>query len=349
MKILYLYEEVMGYTLATMQALSHLGHEVHVIHWDHRKITPFKPDSISGVRFYSRSQMTAKGMRCLASELRPDITVVSGWTDRGYLFVAQYLKVKHQKVVLALDGQWHASLKQYIACTLGIIRFFSLFYSHVWVPGPYQYEYARILGFKKNNIIFDLYSADLATFNSSRNSCLNTKSSQYPHVFLFVGRLEPIKGIDILLKAWQLLKAQRKDWDLVIIGNGSLKPSLNGINGVIVKEFCQPTELFQAVQNVGCFVLPSIIEPWGVVVHELSSIGTPLLLSDTVGSASVFLIEGMNGYSFRHGDPLSLAQKMKIIIDTPDSDLYRMACASSNLSNRITPLSSASNLLSVTN
>lgn len=42
------------------------------------------------------------------------------------------------------------------------------------------------------------------------------------------------------------------------------------------------------MKQCGVFILPSRIEPWGVVVHEFSAAGFPLLLSDQVGSAESF-------------------------------------------------------------
>jgi len=42
MKILYLYTEVMGYTLATINELRQTGAEIHLVHWDDKKLTPYK-------------------------------------------------------------------------------------------------------------------------------------------------------------------------------------------------------------------------------------------------------------------------------------------------------------------
>lgn len=37
MKILYLYTEVMGYTVATIEELKQNGAEIHLVHWDKKK------------------------------------------------------------------------------------------------------------------------------------------------------------------------------------------------------------------------------------------------------------------------------------------------------------------------
>ena len=112
-------------------------------------------------------------------------------------------------------------------------------------------------------------------------------------------------------------------------------------------QFLQPHHLVQELPRFGCFILPSRSEPWGVVVHEFAAAGFPLLLSDVVGSARHFLIDGLNGFSFNSDSVASLTKSMKKIISLSDDKLYEMGSHSITLSSRITPHSSAANLLSV--
>ena len=41
-KILYLYSEIMGYNISTIDNLIILGAEVHLVHWDHKKLAKYK-------------------------------------------------------------------------------------------------------------------------------------------------------------------------------------------------------------------------------------------------------------------------------------------------------------------
>lgn len=346
MKILYLYAEVMGYTMATIRELAEHGNEVHVVHWDHKKLTPYKAPAVPNVFMYNRSELSVQQIKTLSKKLAPSVTVVSGWMDRGYLSVAKELRSEGLPVVIGLDSHWHGKLIQWLAVILARIGYFSQFYSHAWVAGTYQFEYARRLGFKKN-ILYDLYSADLSLFNKAYIDSKESKQNHYPHRFLFVGRFEPIKGLDVLLQAWQELGAKKDGWELHLIGNGSLKAKMKASAGVVVKDFMQPEQLLEEVANAGCFVLPSRCEPWGVVVHEFAAVGLPLILSDVVGAASTFLISGLNGYSFKADDSKALANRMHQIINMTDQELHAMAVSSNTLSQRITPNTSAGNLLSL--
>ena len=347
MKILYLYAEVTGYTMATIRALVERGAEVHVVHWDHKKLTPYQAPPCSNVHMYKRSEMSIEAIQCLAEELSPAITVISGWEDKVYMAVARRLRSQGRIVVTGFDDQWHGTLRQNVAAVLGSLGYFSRYYSHAWVSGAYQFEYAHRLGFDKKNIIYDLYSADLCLFEKAYQGSFQEKQQSYPHRFLFVGRFEPIKGLDTLLKAWQTLGDSKRDWELLLIGNGSLKATLQDKPGVVVKDFMQPERLMEEVAHGGCFILPSRGEPWGVVVHEFAAAGMPLIVSDVVGAASSFLISGLNGYSFRTNDADALAGRMLQIIGSSNQEMMTMAEASHMLSHRISPQTSAANLLSI--
>lgn len=347
MKILYLYAEVMGYTMATIFSLVERGAEVHVVHWDDRKLTPYVPPSHPRVYMYKRSEMGVEDIHRLVDRITPVLTVVSGWQDKGYLAVSRRLRAMAATVVTGFDDQWHGTLRQRIAGFLGSMGYFSRFFSHSWVSGAYQFEYARRLGFLKQQIIFDLYSADLKIFHEAYRRNQTEKSKKYPHRFLFVGRLEPIKGLDTLVQAWQLLQGRTSDWELHLIGNGSQRDTFKRISGLVIKDFMQPDELMHEVNTSGCFILPSRGEPWGVVVHEFAAAGMPLIVSNVVGAASTFLISGMNGFVFEANNSHDLARQMARVIGMSDRDLCVMSEHSYRLSQRITPETSAGNLLSL--
>lgn len=337
----------MGYSLSTLKKLAEDDIEIHVVHWDERKITPYQFHQLSNVYFYPRSQLNSLSIIDLIERINPEIAVVSGWEDFEYLKACRYLIKKNVKTVCGFDDQWHGTLKQYFAAFIGALKIFNIWFSHAWVCGPKQYEYARMLGFSKDEIVFDLYSADIELFNKGYNKYFQAKALNYPHRFLFVGRFEDPKGLDILTAAWSSLGSHRKDWSLTLVGNGSLKSSIAKLENIDVIDFMQPELLVDLIGICGCFILPSRFEPWGVVVHEFSAGGMPLILSDSVGSSDLFLISGYNGYSFRNNSISDLREKMIKIINLSDESLIEMSTRSSLLSKRITPESSSKNLLSI--
>ena len=130
MKILYLYSEICGYNVATIKALIDKGAKVTLVHWDHKKLGKYTYKSIDGVNEYHRSKLTRKDILKLAKQINPNITVVSGWQDKGYLYTARYLKSNKKIVVCMLDSNWENSIKNYMAKLLEKFNITSIFYSH---------------------------------------------------------------------------------------------------------------------------------------------------------------------------------------------------------------------------
>jgi glycosyltransferase involved in cell wall biosynthesis len=336
----------MSYTVATIKELLKKNIEVHLVHWDEKKNTPYKIPPIDGLNEYKRSLFSEKELLNLSDTINPNLLVISGWQDNVYLTVARHQRRKNKIVVCAFDDQWHGTVRQYFAFLLGKFRFFSRYFSHAWVSGVYQFEYARKLGFKKNEIIYDLYSADLSIFKKSykkTNFITNSRSCK----FLYIGRFHSSKGLDVLISAWKKVYKKKLNWNLHLIGNGELKNKLINLKGVYVYDFMQPKSLLKEIAKTQCFILPSRKEPWGVVVHEMVAAGLPLILSNKVGSAKTFLIHNYNGFIFESENSESLASYMKKIMNMSYQNLKSMRNASLSLSRRITPCTSSRNLISL--
>lgn len=348
MKVLVLYSEVMSYTISTLREIEAQGVEIVVVSWDKRKLSAYQETFAQTTKHFKRSTLSTMHIIRLAREINPDITVVSGWQDFGYLLAAFFLRLRGKTVVSGFDGQKSCSFKHFMGSVLGRLGVFKLFFSHAWIPGARQYDFASMLGYKKAQVIFDLYSCDTKIFKVGTLNSSGSRNNALPHKFLFVGRLEVEKGVDHLLDAWLNLENKKRDWTLTIIGSGSLANKLpmnsDSLNAI---EFIHPSELAEVFRKHGCLILPSRFEPWGVVVHEAASSGLPLLLSDEVGASSTFLIDNYNGHLFKSRSVEAIEKAMLKIIESSDQKLMEMSLASELLSRRITPLTSALNLLSI--
>jgi glycosyltransferase involved in cell wall biosynthesis len=347
MKILYLYTELLGYQISVFQELvSNFNSEVHVIHWNGLKNTRFELPDLKGVRFYNREMLTKKSILTLVNDLKPAITYISGWVDKTYLYVAMKLRAKNIPVVCGFDDIWKNSLKQVLGSYVSPI-ILNKFFSHAWVAGHYQYEYAKKIGFKNDKIIFNLLSADVDIFNEAFQSFRKIKENNYPHCFVYVGRFEHVKGVDLLAEAWDRIKHQKKDWQLVMIGNGSLQDQILKHEDIIVLDFIQPKGLSKEILKFGCFILPSRNEQWSIVMHEFSAAGLPLICSDICGAIPMFLCDGFNGFTFNANSVDSLMEQMLVIINSPDAILSKLGENSHILGQRINPRITASSLISV--
>ena len=334
MTLLFLYTELASYFLAGVQELFKNGHQVHIVRWPVNREAPFQFEFPEGLWIYERNEYNNQQLVALSKRIKPDLIIGSGWVDKGYLKVCSAFKGK-VPTVMSMDNQWHGQPKQHLMRLLAPF-YLHRSYSHAWVPGEPQKQYALRLGFKDGNIQTGFYSADVGLFSSEAE--VRIKAEAYPHRMIYVGRYIQAKGLDLLFKAWtELCEELSHDWELHCVGAGELFDQRTLHPKIKHLGFLQPAELKANLRHAGVFVLPSRFEPWGVVVHEMAAAGFPMILSDAIGGASQFLIPGTNGYTFKNEAVLELKSALRRMITLPDEELKKMAAASHQLGVSYTP------------
>lgn len=133
-------------------------------------------------------------------------------------------------------------------------------------------------------------------------------------VFVYVGRLEPLKGVTDLLNAFGELREQQHDAALLIVGDGSLREKVEAAAssepGIRVVGRLQGTKLLDAYAVADVFVLASHFEPWGLVVNEAMAAGLPVIVTDRVGSSDDLVMPGGNGLVVKAEDSMALSAAM---------------------------------------
>lgn len=138
-------------------------------------------------------------------------------------------------------------------------------------------------------------------------------------IFLFVGRVDSEKNIEVLINAVRIRK--RKDIQLVIAGNGANKKHLESIThnygvGDQVKFLgFVPNEDLPALLNVSdIFTMPSEAELLSIASLEAMACGKPLLLANARALPEL-VHNGMNGYLFEPGSSIDAARKIDILLE----------------------------------
>ncbi len=337
----------MGYNIPVLEEFAKkYNTKVHVVHWDKKKMTPYIPPAIDNIFYYNRSAFSLKQLKEFVKNINPDIVYISGTMDKGYLAAVRPLRKIGVPVITGIDDIWFKTLRQRFASVVfPYVR--KLFFSHAWVAGPYQYEFAKRIGFRNSEIIYNCLSADTEKFNSAYKESIENKKKKYPHRFLFAGRFESVKGIDTLIQAWNGIRNDRKDWELCMIGNGSLHNYIKSNSDIIVYNFMQPEVLVNEIENAGCYILPSRFEPWALVLHEFSAAGLPIICSDVCGAAPLFVTPKYNGFTFKTCNVKDLEHKLLKIINSSDDELIWMSENSHRTGQKITPEISAASFMSI--
>ena len=125
-------------------------------------------------------------------------------------------------------------------------------------------------------------------------------------------RLVPVKGLDLMLTAFQQARLTERGWVWAIAGDGQLRNQLVTLTrsdagrSIRFLGHQAPTEIMALMLQSNLFILPSWYEPHGIVVTEALAAGTPVIASD-VGGAAVDLVQPYRtGWLFRNGDAADL-------------------------------------------
>ncbi len=322
-RILILYTELAGYTMACIRALSAQGHQVTVLHWPVNPEAPFQLSPIAAVTFIAHDSKDVAQVSRQIEEANPDLIICSGWMDKSYV-KALYRYRGKARTILAMDTQWNGSVKQRLMTLIGQLLFKRI-YSHAWVAGEGQKEYAIKLGFPAEHVQTGFYSADTDLYEEIYQSRKLAQAATSPRSFLYVGRYVQHKGIQDLCSAFVMAKKHlTSDWKLICVGTGEQFEERYIHEDIEHVGFKQPEEMTALIQQARVFVLPSHFEPWGVVVHEMAQAGLPLILSDKIGAREQFLVEGENGFSFESQHVAELSQRLLQMMQCSDEELRVM-------------------------
>lgn len=348
-KIVFLYFELAGYFLACINRLAEMcDAEIHIVKYPVNAVAPFKFNINPDVKLYESENYNRQQLMDLVHHIQPDLLYVCGWSNKDYVAVARSFK-KRIPVLLTFDNPWRGTLKQYIA-TLAGGHFLKQIYTHCWVPGEPNAEYARRLGFKKEKLMQGMYSADVNLFNGYYHQLREKKHQRFPHRFIFAGRYTPLKGIREVWKAFVTLQEEMpNDWELWCLGKGELDDEFPVHDKIKNFGFVQPGEMMYYLENTGVFLLPAYYEHWGVAVHEFAAAGFPMICSETTSAATAFLQDGYNGYMIPPHSDAAIKEAMKKIISSSDEELNKMAANSVELARKITPDTWAGTLIQLLN
>ena len=141
-------------------------------------------------------------------------------------------------------------------------------------------------------------------------------------LFLFVGRVDHEKRLDILLHAVKLL--DRDDIQLAIAGRGSAQEELQTMANelrlgkrVHFTGFIPAEDLPGLLNSADIFTMPSEAELLSIASLEAMACGRPVLLANAVALPEL-AGDGINGYLFRPGNAADAARCMALLADHPE-------------------------------
>jgi glycosyltransferase involved in cell wall biosynthesis len=278
--------------------------------------------------------------------LNPEILIIDGYSYTSSWAGLFWAKKNKRKIILWSssneDDRKRIFYKEFLK------RFFVKRCDAYNVYGTKSKAYLIKLGAKKDRIFIVGNNTDNAFYYNETmkwkkmRDALCQEYAMPAHNFLYIGRFSEEKNIFTLLDAYNKAIDMSDEWGLILVGSGPQKRAIEDyiqkqkIRNVLLPGFQQKSEIckFFAISDV--FVLPSVSEPWGLVVNEAMAAGLPVLVSRKCGCYPDIVKDNENGFSFDPFDKNALFNLMLKIVNG-ETDLEKMGRQSLKIIKDYTP------------
>ncbi|MCE7039493.1 glycosyltransferase family 4 protein [Dyadobacter sp. CY312] len=262
---------------------------------------------------------------------KPTVLNVTGWFDWAQVILMVYARRKGVKIVLSSESSTadhnRSGIKEKIKkWIVGMADAFFCF-------GKSSADYLINLGINRSKIAVDnaaVIDEDIikSNFDQAKKQLPNSQADTKHNTFVFVGRLAPEKNLEMLLGSFMKLQDEEpigEFWNLLFVGEGPEKKHL--------QELAAKSSFPGNIQFAGGFpwykvpswlaksdilVLPSLSEPWGLVVNEAMVCGMPVIVSETCGCAGDLVSNGVNGFTFNPKKQPTLDKALFYFMQHPD-------------------------------
>jgi glycosyltransferase involved in cell wall biosynthesis len=257
----------------------------------------------------------------LLGELDPEVVVIPGWASAEGLIALLWARAQGRGAVIVSESQEMDTARSFPrefikkrivkACDTAL------------VGGRTHLDYMVNLGMPAERVFVGYDVVDNNHFQCGADVGrageveLRERLALPGKYILASGRFVRKKNFNTLIRAYAKF-APRAEHDLVILGDGPERLSLNGLIGDLGLHDRVQMPGFQSYDLLpyyyglaSFFVHVSTVEQWGLVVNEAMAAGLPVIVSRACGSAQELVTDGVNGYLVDPLDQKTLAQQIE--------------------------------------
>ncbi len=299
-----------------------------------------------GLEQLSQHQIIQESRIFLERE-KPDVVIVAGYNQRFMRFIARWVRQHGGRTILPavswVGDRRRWAMKEWVKGWT-VRRLFDA----VCASGERTQAYFRGLGFSQQQIWKQFNVVDNEHFfvgaeEARRNTSALRKELGLPgSYFLFIGALEPWKNVPLLVDCYISYRRSSGRWGLVLVGVGSqlellrAKAQRGQVPDLVITGMKKHHETPVYYGLASCLAVPSLSEPWGLVVNEAEAAGLPILASTKCGCVPELVHRGINGYVFEPTDRDELVRLMHLF-SGGSLDLAAMGQSSRQLISYYTP------------
>ena len=274
------------------------------------------------------------GLSKLLKSVDADVIIAEGFFQWTPWALARALSLK-APFIIAYERTAHTE-RHCPWWRLAYRKIINYFVNGYLVNGSLCREYLETSMFTKGKLIQEGIMAADSGVLAAKVALENHSKSSLGIKYLFVGGLIALKGVEYLLRAWQLHVQKYTDDSLTIVGDG---PEFDKLSSIIVKNVrlvgaVDYDSIHQFYAQSDVFVIPTLEDNWSLVVPEAMSCGLPIACSCYNGCHSELVKEGINGTVF---DPLVQDSIVTALMYFHQVDLKKMGAKSRDIEREYSP------------
>lgn len=265
------------------------------------------------ILYLRKQSIYKKRLKQCLYEIRPDVTIS---TLRREINFINRIKDGSPKI-----GEIHVNRRNYRDFNKQYPGYFQKMVQKYW-----QHQFIRKV--KQLDRFVVLCDEDKKQYPELNNICvISNPLTFFPEQVadgnsgqvLAVGRYEPQKGFDLLLKAWQMVHRQFPEYTLAIYGAGDRTPYDRLVQELHLENSCQlhgPVENITEKYLESClFVLSSRFEGFGMVITEAMACGVPAVSFTCPCGPRDIIRDGEDGLLVENGNIAQLAEKIGYLLN----------------------------------
>jgi glycosyltransferase involved in cell wall biosynthesis len=336
-RVVFLTDIVTPYTVAVLEAL---GRRVDLTalfcsqtgtrgaDWAFEEPFPFRHRVVGGLAVRRRHPDAADlypSPRILGALVRerPD-AIISGAFSFPTLFAALYGRATGSRLIIHSDGT--ARSERDIG-RLQLLARDRLLRAAAVCAGNSEPAAERFieLGARPERVFRAPHSTNVAPLQAVARKRFAAPARDGELVVLHVGRLIPRKGVDRLVRA--VADASRDvSLRLVLVGDGPEEPSLRRMaaelgvaDAIEFRGFADQPALPAIYAEGDVFAMPTLDDPFGIVLLEAAASGLPIVASPFAGASLDLVEEGASGYLIDPDDRAGWAQRLVALARDPEA------------------------------
>lgn len=258
--------------------------------------------------------------------VRPGLVALNGWGVTEAWAARQWCRSNSVPTIVVSDSQERDAPRSLAKET--VKRWFLKGCDAALVAGAPQRRYLQQLGVPLHKIADGVDVVDNAHFRQGAERAranapeLRGTLGLPQRYFLTCARLVAKKGIGLLVQAFDHYRKSevQETWSLVIIGDGPLRHDIESQvarlqlqQHVKLVGFRQYNQLPDYYGLASAFVLPSLVDPWGLVVNEAMASGLPVVVSRACGCNEDLVQNNVNGITVEPGNVDALAEGLGML------------------------------------